>query len=244
MNWVNTFIKYWLAIVLSFISVLGIVVSYFAGVDIAAQELRQLEILRFQVKPEEVQPFDRLSIRGDIIVQLGCGDSVNIEVGEHEDEVYFVQRRKNNLFITGQQIDEIKPFLIRITNPQQIVFLDLRNGAQLEMPSCTVDKSQLTANLYGGSKLAISGFTADLFLFASTGSEFVPGPEGDLIVEEVLVDMAFGATAELCGAFGRIGGSSSAKGKIYVSPEIPVLDVNPGYVHRDCASLEDKPNTV
>lgn len=227
--------RYWLRWLVGAVAILGVPIAYLTGYILAQREHANLASARFRVEPDAIEPFDRLIISGaGIRAEMICSDELLIEVEDHLDELYLSQRKGKQLYIAGQQTTSSQPYVLRIYSPDWVTFVDLRNGAQLKLPACSVSPAQLTANMAAGAILAVSGFTADLFLFGSTGSRMIAGPQGLLQVEEAIVDMVFGATANLCGVFGRITGSSAVKGRIRVPVDTEVYDLHAGVVDRDC----------
>lgn len=228
--------QHWLRYVILGVAILGVPLSYLTGYTLAVRENASLDFARFRLEPHEVEPFERIIISGaGVDVEVVCAAEFRIDVAEHPDEIYFFQRTPQRLRIAAQQLTSTQPFAVTIYMPSAISFIDLRNGADLKIPGCAVNSSQLTANFAAGATLEInSGLVADLFLFGSTGAQLIAGPRGPIIVDEAVVDMVFGASANLCGVLGKITGSSAVKAKIRVRPDAIVNYLHPGVIERTC----------
>ena len=219
------------------VAVLGVPLAYFTGVKLANIENRRLASAPFQVASGEVKPFTDIYVSGGgMQVQVSCGESLEIKVAEHPDEVFFSQPQFDSIYINGQQRLSSEPFQIQITVPMRLQRIDLRNGARMEIPACAVNRTQTTVDLAAAARLAMSGTTADLFLFAATGSKLLPGPQGHLFVEQANIDMVFDSFADLCGA-DFVVGSAAVSSRVKVRKDILVRGLRQEELDNDCPAI-------
>ena len=229
--------RHWLATLYGGVSLLGVPLAYFAGDGVARLELRNLERTLFQIPIEAAQPFEDLYVKGSgLMVTVVCGEEFGIHVEGAPENLFVQQRSSKRLVLSAQQIDSAQRIKVLITTPMRAFKIDVRNGAKAFVPSCAVNRSHLTLDLSGGSELRLSGETADLFLFVSTGSKLLAGEQGPLLVEQAHVEMVLGAYADLCGADSVLG-NVAVSSKLKIQRNIKIRGMRETTLLHGCAKL-------
>ena len=152
-------------------------------------------------KTTSVKPFQKLAVEDGFLVKVGCGSKSEVDLSSNNADLSQVAMTVDNgtLKIKRQGTFKRGDIEIDVTTANRLTTVSARDGIDLKVKACAVNKDQLTVNLANGVKAKAKGKTKVLNLNMSKGATF-GDDDGDLKAGTANVDVNMGVKAYVCGA--------------------------------------------
>ncbi|MDF1796686.1 MAG: DUF2807 domain-containing protein [Coxiellaceae bacterium] len=164
--------------------------------------------------------FSQLSVKDGFEVKVKCGDKNSATLSGPQAGIDSVSLEVNdgNLKISRSGHGSDRGVEVDVVTAGPLNSASVRNGVELKMKGCAVNKDAFAMNMQGGTKAELKGETKTLSLNMKQGSTFGDDDGDDLVVNSVNVNGSMGVRAYLCGAK-KVSGKISMGATVYTDKD-------------------------
>ncbi|MDF1760215.1 MAG: DUF2807 domain-containing protein [Coxiellaceae bacterium] len=146
--------------------------------------------------------FSQISAEDGFEVKVKCGDTNSATLSGPQTGIdsVSIMVSDGNLKISKSGRGSDKGVEVEVTTAGPLNSASIRDGVELEVKGCAVNKDAFTMNMEQGAKAELKGKTNKLNLNMKGGTTFGDDDSDDLIANTVNINAKMGSRAYVCGA--------------------------------------------